>query len=82
MHIHAEFHEVEPDEQVFADAQGFDILADGAILVAHILPDVLGCAHGRAHDAEALYLYYIEVGRKHGEKAHECLTRSIRCIRG
>jgi hypothetical protein len=27
------------------DAHRFDILADGAALVSHVLPDIVGCTH-------------------------------------
>ena len=64
--MHTEFQEVVPDERVGKDAHLFDILADGATLVAHILPVGVGCVHWGAHDAEAVYLYHIEVGGNHG----------------
>jgi hypothetical protein len=66
---------VSPDEPVGTDAHLFDILADGAALVAHVLPDVVGCAHWFAHDAEAVYLYYIEVWGKHGAEDLDVYTK-------
>ncbi len=52
------------------DAHLCDMLADVATLVSHVLPDVVGCAHWGAHDAEAMYLDY-KVGRKHGAEGLE-----------
>ena len=44
----------------------FDVIADGAAFASYVLPNVLGCAHWGAHNAEALYLDYIKVVREHG----------------
>jgi hypothetical protein len=55
-----------PNERVGADAHLFDVIADGAAFASYVLPNVLGCAHWGAHNAEALYLDYIKVVREHG----------------
>ena len=59
------------------DAHLCDMLADVATLVSHVLPDVVGCAHWGAHDAEAMYLDYFEVVRTAQAWGEGCLTRQL-----
>ena len=66
--VHAEFQKVVPYEGVCVNAHGFDVLADSAALVPHVLADVIRCAHGGAHNTEAVHLDYFKIGHKHGEE--------------